>query len=308
MTTTGQSSSFSTRPSRCQTAIRTVFTQLPAASGPEGAHTGPVLSASPPFLQRIPVEACRANKTTRVCVQYAGTLHPTWTTNLRSSARVLSNAVSMVTLPRHCHRASPAQRPAYPALARPAAAAIQFSAATGPPNPTQHPAQLPDQSGSAAKRHYQRHSHKGSAHRRHCVCAAAAAPHPTSHRTTAAAANSFGTRCYSEGSLRHRRSVCGAAANYIPPLVSAAAPGAAAERDFARSPLVFGHEFIAPMKVRAFEIDQYAVVNNAVYVQYLQHGAPLYSHCRNMGRPWIWQPCLCQGFALMITGGTWQLV
>jgi acyl-CoA thioesterase FadM len=56
-----------------------------------------------------------------------------------------------------------------------------------------------------------------------------------------------------------------------------AAPGALPERDFASSLLVAEHEFVAPMKVRAFEIDQYAVVNNAVYVQYLQHGAPLYS-------------------------------
>lgn len=42
-------------------------------------------------------------------------------------------------------------------------------------------------------------------------------------------------------------------------------------RDATDSPLLLPHEFVVPMKVRAFEIDQYSVVNNAVYVQYLQH-------------------------------------
>jgi hypothetical protein len=46
-------------------------------------------------------------------------------------------------------------------------------------------------------------------------------------------------------------------------------------RNFGFSPLKTSNEFGVPMKVRAFEIDQYSVVNNAVYVQYLQHGTPL---------------------------------
>lgn len=39
------------------------------------------------------------------------------------------------------------------------------------------------------------------------------------------------------------------------------------------TPLLQSHEFsLQPLQVRPHEVDQYSVVNNAVFVQYLQHG------------------------------------
>lgn len=48
----------------------------------------------------------------------------------------------------------------------------------------------------------------------------------------------------------------------------------------ATTPLLRSHEFsLPPLQVRPHEVDQYSVVNNAVFVQYLQHGMLLSSAC-----------------------------